>query len=291
MVKVYKVSVIICTFNERDCILKALKSLKLNDIYTETEIILIDDCSTDLVTLQILNRLDKFTRIKIIRSEKNLGLSNSRNLGFINSSTEIILPLDADDELPANTLDLIYKTFIENTGIDFIVGNYYLNDVETRQINLVECTDITSNGIIDAKKLASNWKLLGTSPCKKSTWEKVRGYDLEYSYSIQDVDFWIRVIFNGFTGMYLNFPIYKWNKSSNGMNMSFDRFDMIKILDRHEDFYLLSWQRKDLYNKIFEGYYPYKQKEVINRYGRKSFFYLRPKNKIRFIVFFLVNLF
>lgn len=291
MDKRHQISVIICIFNEKESILTALKSLKHNEIYPKTEIILVDDCSTDSFTLRLLNRLEKFTRIKIIRSKVNLGLSNSRNLGFKNSSTEIILPLDADDEFPANTLDLVYKTFKENANIDFIVGDYYLNDVERNEINIVQCNDIVSNGLIDANKLSNNWKLLGTSPCKKSTWEKVGGYNLEFSYSIQDVEFWIRVVSNGSKGKYLNVPIYKWNKSASGMNTNFDRYDMIKILDQQAPFYLLTWSKKDLYNKIFEGYYPYKQKEVVINFGKKTFQYLGIKNKIRFIVFGLKTYF
>jgi glycosyltransferase involved in cell wall biosynthesis len=289
--KQHQISVIICVFNERESILTALKSLKQNEIYPETEIILVDDCSTDSFTLKLLNRLEKFTHIKVIRSKVNLGLSNSRNLGFKNSSTEIILPLDADDEFPANTLDLVYKTFKENANIDFIVGDYYLNDVERNEINIVQCNDIVSDGLIDAKKLSNNWKLLGTSPCKRSAWEKVGGYNLEFSYSIQDVEFWIRVVSDGFKGKYLNVPIYKWNKSASGMNTNFDRYDMTKILDQQAHFYLLTWSKKDLYNKIFEGYYPYKQKEVVINFGKKTFQYLGIKNKIRFIVFGLKTYF
>jgi len=285
----YKASVIICVFNEGSAILKALKSLRANDIYNEIETIIIDDCSTDLSTIEILKRIEKFCLIRVLRSKTNLGLSHSRNIGFKNSSSNIIIPLDADDELPPKTLDRIYKSFANDKSVDFIIGDYYLNNLDTNEINLIECQEITSNNIIDAKKLSSNWKLLGTSPCKKETWQKVGGYNLEYSYSVQDVDFWIRVIQKGCKGIYLNTPIYKWNKSSNGMNSSFDTIVLIQLLEKHTDFYLLSQSKKEVYNKIFESHYPNKRYNVINNLTKRYFLKLGWLNKLRSIYILIIS--
>lgn len=289
MEKKYKITVVLCVFNEGILIIKALKSLRNNQLFKQTEIILVDDCSTDLTTIKLINKLSRFTSIKIIRSKANAGLSHSRNLGFLNASSAYIVPLDADDELPNNTLDVVYKTFIENEDADFIFGNYNLNDLETKESVLVDCSNIATNGYLDPYKLCMDWKLLGTSPCKKAVWDKVRGYNLAYSYSIQDVEFWIRVVLNGFKGKYLNLPLYNWHKSAGGMNAKFDRFDMIKILELHEKFYLLSWTKKQLYNKIFEGYYPYKNIKKIISLGKKYFFYLSTLNKIRVLYAYTIG--
>ncbi|WP_316832728.1 glycosyltransferase family A protein [Pedobacter aquatilis] len=282
MDKNYKISVIICVYNEGISILKALKSLRNNKIYSATEIILVDDCSTDNSTLQVLAKLNQVKNLQIIRSETNSGLSNSRNLGFDNSTTEIIVPLDADDILPDFSLDLIYKAFEENNDIDFVAGDYYLKDVETNESQLIKCDDIATKNIIDKRKLSIHWKLLGTSPCRKSVWKEIGGYSLEFSYSVQDVDFWIRVLQAGFNGMYLNAPIYVWNRSAGGMNFNFDRFDMTKLLEKHLDFYQLSLTRKYIYNKIFESYYPYKDKNKILSLGKRYFYHLKMVNKLRF---------
>jgi glycosyltransferase involved in cell wall biosynthesis len=280
---VFKLTVIICVYNEEECILKAIRSLYANKVYPATEIILIDDCSTNPVTSRLLGLVEKFTCIKLIKSKENLGLSNSRNLGFANATTEYIVPLDADDTLPPNALDYIYKAFTGNKSIDFIVGDYFINDLSKNETTLVRCDDIATNGLIDGKKLTLDWKLLGTSPCKKSTWQKVGCYALKYSYSVQDVDFWIRVIMGNSKGLYLGEPIYNWNKSSSGMNAGFDRLDMIKLLDDHQDFYLLTYPKSFLYNKIFEGFYPYKQREKLIPFGKKYFFNLTFINKLRLL--------
>lgn len=285
----YKVSVIICVFNEENCIIQALRSLWQNNLYPETEIIIVDDCSTNKYTIRLLALLEKHSRVQVIRSDENKGLSNSRNLGFLNASTNYILPLDADDVFPPGAIDDIYETFLNNQDSDFIVGNYLLHETDSQKTQLIDCSTIASGTQIDIAKLAADWKLLGTSPCKKTAWEKVAGYSLKYSYSIQDVDFWIRILLNNHKGFYLNKTIYTWNKSSTGMNMSFDRIDMIKLLEDHSKFYLLNFTKKNLYNKIFEAYYPYKQKPVIVSLGKKYFFHLKAINKVRFFYILIKN--
>lgn len=287
----YKLTVIICVFNEEVCLIAALRSLYLNDIYNEAEIIMIDDCSTNPVTLKLLKLLDRFTRYRVIRSAHNLGLSNSRNLGFQNASAPYVLPLDADDVFPERALDTIYETFVNNPDFDFIVGNYYLKDVQTGETQVVDCSKIATLNVVDIKKLSADWKLLGTSPCKKVAWEHAGGYNLKYSYSIQDVDFWIRVLTSGHKGFYLNQPIYTWNRSITGMNMNFDRLDMIKLIEDHRAFYLLSNTASYLDNKVFEAYYPYKQKNILLPLAKKSFMRLKGINKLRLISFYFKTMF
>jgi glycosyltransferase involved in cell wall biosynthesis len=279
----HKITVIVCVYNETESLLQALRSLYKNNIYAQTEIIIIDDHSTNPITVRILNLLQRFTRYRFFFSKENLGLSNSRNIGFDQATTAYILPLDADDILPPSTLDKVFHAFEDNPDIDFIVGNYVLKNVETDETSLVDCKTISTNNIIDIKKLAMDWKLLGTSPCRKIVWERVGGYSLKYSYSVQDVDFWINVLQSGSKGLYLNNLIYIWNRSATGMNINFDRLDMIKLLEDHQEFYLLTWQKSYLYNKIFEGYYPYKQKDTLLPFGKKNFRYLHFKNKLRFL--------
>ncbi|RZK51637.1 MAG: glycosyltransferase family 2 protein, partial [Pedobacter sp.] len=277
------ITVIICVYNEEYSILNALRSLRNNDIYSQTEIILIDDHSTNLVTIRILNLLTKFTQIKLIKSEKNLGLSNSRNLGFSNANTDYIFPLDADDTFPPQALDMVYQEFVNDPNIDFVAGDYETIDIETNEVKQINCYSVSTENYIDQKKLANDWKLLGTSPCKKSTWVKNGGYNLKYSYTVQDVDFWIRILKNKGVGKYINKKVYKWHKSNQGMNAQFNRFEMIKLLEDHTDFYQLTMSKREIYNKIFEAHYPYKKAITLIKIGKTHFLKLRLINQLRFI--------
>jgi hypothetical protein len=211
-------------------------------------------------------------------------------LGFQEAGTPYVLPLDADDIFPAFALDKIYDSFLNNPDADFLAGNYFINDTASGT-NLVNCSQVATNQKIDKEKLAAKWILLGTSPCKKRTWEKAGGYRLKYSYSVQDMDFWIRVLMSGARGVYLEQPIYTWNRTSTGMNAQIDDRAIAELLDDHWDFFLLGSSRKTLANRIFEAFYPYKQKDVLLKIGKKYFFFLSAANRLRFMSFTCLKLF
>ena len=89
-------------FNDGEYIRESINSA-LNQTYKNIELIIIDDGSTDIKTINILNSIrDK--RIKVLKT-KRLGPSGARNEGIRNSNGKYILPLDSDD--------LIDKTYIE----------------------------------------------------------------------------------------------------------------------------------------------------------------------------------
>ncbi len=87
------VSVIIPTYNRAVKVYRAILSA-IDQTYMDTEIIVIDDASTD----NTIERLNEFgNRIKIIRHDKNMGVSAARNSGIRNAKGEYIALLDSDD--------------------------------------------------------------------------------------------------------------------------------------------------------------------------------------------------
>jgi glycosyltransferase involved in cell wall biosynthesis len=85
------VSVIIPTYNRADLLNRAIKSV-LNQTYTNYEIIIIDNHSTDH-TKEIISKYN----VKFIEINNSGIIAKSRNLGIKNSSGEYIAFLDSDD--------------------------------------------------------------------------------------------------------------------------------------------------------------------------------------------------
>lgn len=88
----YKISVIITTFNRQELLERAIESV-LAQTYTNYNIIVVDDGSTDNTsTIKILNN----PKIKYIQ-QQNQGTSAAKNTGIKNSSAPFIAFLDSDD--------------------------------------------------------------------------------------------------------------------------------------------------------------------------------------------------
>ncbi|OWU89272.1 glycosyltransferase family 2 protein [Flavobacterium sp. WLB] len=86
-------SVVIPLYNKANHIENTIKSV-LNQTFTDYEIIIINDGSTDNIEVFALDFNDK--RIQIY-NQKNQGVSTARNLGIEKSKGELIAFLDADD--------------------------------------------------------------------------------------------------------------------------------------------------------------------------------------------------
>ena len=94
------VSIIVPIYNKEKYLFECLNSL-CEQTYSNIEIILINDGSTD-ATLDICEECaSKDQRIKII-TQKNSGVSHSRNVGLKNASGSYIAFVDADDYVDRN---------------------------------------------------------------------------------------------------------------------------------------------------------------------------------------------
>lgn len=95
-----KVSVVIPCYNCISTIEQTVLSV-INQTYKNIEIILVDDCSTDGVTYQFLNKIKStyinVFDIKVFKTQKNGGQSLARNTGIANANGSYIAFLDSDD--------------------------------------------------------------------------------------------------------------------------------------------------------------------------------------------------
>ncbi len=91
MIKINQaISVVVCAYNEEDNISGVLKVLEKIDWLDQ--ILVIDDCSADK-TSEIA---EKYSRVTVIRHEKNQGKGGALASGIDNSKHELIMFLDAD---------------------------------------------------------------------------------------------------------------------------------------------------------------------------------------------------
>lgn len=106
------VSIITPAYNSEKFIEETIKSV-IGQTYSNWEMIIVDDCSTDK-TCEIVNKWTKIDeRIKFIKNKQNLGAAASRNIALENSRGRFIAYLDADDLWFPNKLSKQIKFMIE----------------------------------------------------------------------------------------------------------------------------------------------------------------------------------
>lgn len=89
-----KVSVILPNYNGEDFIKDSVQSV-LSQTNVSLELIIIDDCSYDN-SIEVIRKF-KDPRVKLIKLDNNMGVSNARNIGIENSTGDYISFIDSDD--------------------------------------------------------------------------------------------------------------------------------------------------------------------------------------------------
>lgn len=131
------VTVIVPTYNTERYIKRSINSLQ-NQTYSNIEILVIDDNSTDR-TLKICQQLqEKDNRLRIISKMENRGLANSRNIGVRNAKGKYIMFVDSDDYVDRNFC-LAMVNAIRKFDADIAFCNYIFVDSKRKKyVKLVE---------------------------------------------------------------------------------------------------------------------------------------------------------
>lgn len=112
-----KVSVIIPVYNTEAYLEEAVWSI-MNQTLQDTEIIIIDDGSTDN-SLSIMSKLALKDHRIICITQSNQGQSAARNVGLQKSKGEFVYFMDSDDVLTDKALESCYSSCIQK-DLDFI---------------------------------------------------------------------------------------------------------------------------------------------------------------------------
>lgn len=189
------ISIVIPCYNSYEDLKEGIQSILKNDFPREKyEIIVVDDFSIDN-TYEIIK---SFPDIKVIRNNKNMGASYSRNIGVKNSNFEFIAFTDSDAIVPEDWLKTISKNVNENTILTGEVINYYNNNIEfePRYSTFLGGSIKTS---IERANVANSCNLV----ISKKIWNDINGFDENIRVYFEDSDFGIRARQSGYKVTFL----------------------------------------------------------------------------------------
>lgn len=189
------VSVVIPTYNRGYLIERTINSV-LSQTYTNFELLIVDDASTDNTEQIISNIHDK--RLNYIRLEQNTNGTKPRNIGIQNSKGDFIAFLDSDDEWLPNKLEkqlnfinqLNSEEFLCFTGL---IKNNGVIEEPTKQRVLRNNEDIMDYILIEDNLVQTSTYMLPAKIAKKvefnPTVKKHQDWDFCLRLKKQDVEF------------------------------------------------------------------------------------------------------
>tara|TARA_B110000014_G_C20121546_1_gene594572 strand:- start:1335 stop:2252 length:918 start_codon:yes stop_codon:yes gene_type:complete len=125
-----EISVILPTFNREHLIGSTIKNV-LSQSFNNFELIIVNDCSTDQTDKIIEKYQKKDARIVYVKNKKNLGCSESRNIGLTHAQAESIAFMDDDDQyIDDETLKCLHSQMIHES-CDVVIADYKVgNDLK-----------------------------------------------------------------------------------------------------------------------------------------------------------------
>ncbi len=177
-----KVSVIIPCYNHGEYLDEAVESV-LAQTFQDSEIIIVDDGSTDQATIDLLEGYNK-PKTCVIRTD-NRGLASARNNGIKEAKGEYIVPLDADDKIGKEYLKKAVKILDENEDIGIVYCESVHFGIKKEPFRLPE---YSFNQMLEANIIFCS------SFFRKKNWERVGGFNINLVYGWEDWDFWLSIV-------------------------------------------------------------------------------------------------
>lgn len=186
------VSVIIPAFNAEKTITSCLASLINQDYKGETEIIVIDDGSTDSTP----DIVSKYEGVKLIR-QKNAGPASARNAGASAAKGDIILFTDSDCVPAPDWITEMLTPFHENRDVAGVKGIYKTHQRElTARFVQLEYEDKYDYML---KERYIDFIDTYSAGFKKSVFLEMKGYDTDFPVACaEDVELSYRLSNKGY---------------------------------------------------------------------------------------------
>lgn len=236
------VSIIIPCYNDGKYLYEAIESA-LSQTYPSVEIVVINDASTDPLTIEVLDYISH-PRITVCHNPKNLHLSGARNKGISLAKGKYILPLDADDKID--------ESYVKK-AVQIIEGDISIGVVYCRA-NLFGLKD----GLWDLPDYSFEHMLKGNivfaaSLFRKGDWEKIGGYSEDLKAGLEDYDFWLSILALGKEIYQIPEVLFHYRIKESSMTtelaadlpMTKQAYEQIYL--RHPDFYD---KHRDKYAKV-----------------------------------------
>ena len=182
------ISIIIPVYNIKGNLLRECLDSILSQSYTNFEICIADDASTNLETIEVLKEYErKFSKIKVIYRKENGHISEASNSALKLAKGDFIGLVDNDDVLFKDALYYVVEKLNENRKIDLIYSDEDKLDENGKRC----CPHFKSDFALDT--LLSRNYICHFTVIRRTLVNEIGGFRSEYNGS-QDYDLFLRVI-------------------------------------------------------------------------------------------------
>ncbi|MBW4027397.1 glycosyltransferase family 2 protein [Acidipila rosea] len=226
------VSVIIPTFNRSGLLTQAVDSV-LRQTYTNVEIIVVDDGSTDDTQVVLAPYLGRIS----YHLQANSGVAKARNTGITLCHGDYICFLDSDDAWAPNKLDRQVDFLARYPAYGLLATEIAGVDQLGQRVDRSKSEMYTiHNGFVLEHLLFANWIQTSTVMIRRECLQRIGGFDEEVGQFGEDWLLWMRIA-SEYQIYFLPEPLtyYRVHQTSLSSYMPESQYDsLMSILDKLE---------------------------------------------------------
>ncbi|RCW77372.1 glycosyltransferase family 2 protein [Saliterribacillus persicus] len=207
-----RVTVIMAAYNAEGTIIRAIESIQ-NQTFSDWELIICDDCSSDLTVEIIKSKTLSDNRIKLVSNSVNMYAAFSRNKCIKQASGEYIVIQDSDDYSHHDRIQICVD-YLDNTkDVDFVSTSAFFFDHKT-----IWGQRVLLNGIRKSDDLIKGLCFVhAATTFRKRSIDVVEGYRVDKETRRgQDYDLFMRMYASGLSGATLSNKLYYIYETNNG---------------------------------------------------------------------------
>ena len=222
------VSVIMPAYNAEKYIAEAIQSV-ISQTYTNWELFVLDDCSTDSTAEIAESFANADSRIHLIRNPQNMGVARTRNRGFDLANGEWVALLDSDDVWHSDKLEK-QLAIAKETGAEIIYCSYSLMNENGKHLSDFIVPNTTSYGDMLKESVLSCSTVLIYR-------EVLNNHRFSTDYYHEDYVFWLELLKSGFTAtacceVLADYRVVKGSRSNNKFYSAINRWKIYRKVEK-----------------------------------------------------------
>lgn len=223
-------SVLVANYNNGCYLMEAIESVYAQT-YTNWEIIIVDDASTDNSN-EIYERLSQDNRIHVYYNDKNMGCAFTKHQLMLHANGEYCGYLDPDDVILPNAIEITMDALLASPETVLTFSRHYLCDEnlnvteESRLLELKEGETYFEHHDYRAEVFAG---------FRKSAYFASGGLELSSRAGGDDADLYFRLEEQGKIAIINEFT-YKYRRHSRSMTADLDKMFYYNLMVRHQTY-------------------------------------------------------
>lgn len=201
------VSIVLPVYNGARFLRESIDSV-LHQTYTNWELLILDDCSTDETSAISMEYTGIDSRIRYYRNEKNLRLPGNLNRGFSLSAGEYLTWTSDDNLFRPTALERMVDVLGSNASVDLVYASYQIIDEHGAPKQVFAADPNGQDHILGSNVVGACFMYT------RKVYEQVGDYDADL-FLVEDFDYWQRVMMK-FRAMPIAEVLYdyRWHDAS-----------------------------------------------------------------------------